>query len=81
METFSAITTTFGDDSLSECQVYRWHKAFLENRDEISDEARAERPSMITTHITHVRELLNSDRRLNVRSVAHTLNIPKSTVL
>jgi hypothetical protein len=61
------------------CQVYRWHKAFLEGREEVGDEARTGRPSTSTTdeNVTRVRELLNSDSRLSVRLMAQTLNIPK----
>ena len=49
VETFPMIKTAFGDDCLSECQVYRWHRAFLEGREEVDDEARAGRPSTSTT--------------------------------
>ncbi|KYN15799.1 hypothetical protein ALC57_11971 [Trachymyrmex cornetzi] len=82
METLPMMKTAFGDDCLSDRQVYPWHKAFLEGREEINDEARAGRPSTITTdeNVTRVRELLNSDRRLSVRLVAQILKIPKSTV-
>jgi len=71
--------TAFSDDCLSDRQVYRWHKAFLEGREEISDEALAGRLSTTTTD-ENVRELQNSDRRLSVRLVAQILKIPKSTV-
>ena len=49
VETFPMIKTAFGDDCLSERQVYRWHKVFLEGREEVGDEARAGRPSTSTT--------------------------------
>ena len=82
METFPMIKTAFGDDYLWKRQVYRCHKALSEGREEVGDEARAGRPSTTTTdeNVTHVREFLNSDRRLRVRLVAQTLNILKSTV-
>ncbi|XP_033609316.1 protein GVQW3-like [Cryptotermes secundus] len=82
VETFPMVKTAFGDDCLSEHQVYRWHKSLLEGSEEVGDEARAGRPSTSTTdeNVTRVRELLNSDRRLSIRLMAQTLNIPKSTV-
>nr|QXJ78552.1 putative DD34D transposase [Schlechtendalia chinensis] len=82
VKTFRMIKTAFGDDSLSERQVFRWHKAFLEGREEVSDEVRVGRPLTTTINetVVRVRELLNTDRRLSVRLVSQTLNIPKSTV-
>ncbi|XP_023716560.1 protein GVQW3-like [Cryptotermes secundus] len=82
VETFPMIKTAFGDDCLSERQACRWHKAFLEDREEIGDEACAGRPSTSTTdkNVMCVRELLNSDRHLRVHLMAQTLNVPKSTV-
>nr|QXJ78551.1 putative DD34D transposase [Meitanaphis flavogallis] len=82
VKTFRMIKTAFGDDSLSERQVFRWHKAFLEGREEVSDEVRVGRPltTTIDENLVRVRELLNTDRRLSVRLVSQTLNIPKSIV-
>lgn len=37
VETFPMIKTAFGGDCLSERQVYQWHKAFFEGREEVSD--------------------------------------------
>lgn len=74
--------TAFGDDSLSKRQVFRWHKAFLEGREEVRDEVHVGRMLTITIdeNMARVRELLNTDRRLSVRLVSQTLNISKSTV-
>lgn len=43
--TFPMIKMAFGDNCLSERQLYPWHKTFLEGRNEVSDEARAGWPS------------------------------------
>nr|QXJ78547.1 putative DD34D transposase [Floraphis choui] len=82
VKTFCMMKTAFGDDSLSERQVFRWHKAFLEGREEVSDEVRVGRPLTTTFDetVVRVRELLNTNRQLSVRLVSQTLNIPKSTV-
>jgi hypothetical protein len=52
VETLPMIKTAFGDDCLSERQVYRWHKAFLEGREEVDDKARAGRPSCSLCSLT-----------------------------
>ncbi|KAJ8935472.1 hypothetical protein NQ318_009597 [Aromia moschata] len=81
-ETVSMIKTAYKEDALSDRQVSRWHKAFLDGREEVDDEDRAGRPSTTTTadNVTRVRELLNSDRRLSVRLMADMLTIPKTQV-
>ena len=81
-ETVPMIKTAFKQDALSDRQVFRWHKVFLEGREEVEDEARAGRPSTITTddNVTRVKELLNTDRRLSVRLLSELLDIPKTTV-
>ncbi|KAJ8959843.1 hypothetical protein NQ318_011576 [Aromia moschata] len=80
-ETVSMIKTAYKEDAQSD-QVFRWHKAFLDGREEVDDEDRTGRPSTTTTadNVTRVRELLNSDRRLSVRLMADMLNIPKTQV-
>lgn len=81
MKTFRMIKTAFGDDSLSERQVFfQWHKVFLEDCEEVNNEVRGRRPLMTTIdeNVVRVRELLNTDRQLSVRLVSQTFNIPKS---
>lgn len=69
------IKTAYKEHGLSDRQVFRWHKAFLEGREEVDD--RTGRPSTTTTadDVTRVRQLLNSDRLLSVRLMANMLNI------
>ncbi|KAJ8958467.1 hypothetical protein NQ318_002256 [Aromia moschata] len=69
-ETVSMIKTAYKEDALSDRQVFRWHKAFLDGREEVDVEDRAGRPSTTTTadNVTRVGELLNSDRRLSLPS-------------
>ena len=58
-ETVPMIKTAFKEDALSDRQVFRWHKAFLECRKEVDDEVRAGRPSTSNTddNVTRVKEL------------------------
>lgn len=68
---FHMIKTAFGDNSLLERQVFRWHNVFLEGREEGSDEVRVERPLTTTMdeNVARVRELLSTDHQLSVRLV------------
>ncbi|KAJ8951343.1 hypothetical protein NQ318_009279 [Aromia moschata] len=43
------INTAYKEDALSDLQVFRWHKAFLEGREGVDDEDRAGQPSTTTT--------------------------------
>jgi len=81
-ETVPMLKTAFGNDCLSDRQVYRWHEAFAEGREDVNDEERSGRPSTSKTeeNETRVRNLLNTDGRLSVRLIAETLNIPKTIV-
>ncbi|KAJ8962852.1 hypothetical protein NQ318_001252 [Aromia moschata] len=49
-------------------QIFRWHKAFAEGREDVNDENRAGRPSTSSSddNVKRVRDLLNTDRRLSV---------------
>ncbi|XP_014483421.1 PREDICTED: putative uncharacterized protein FLJ37770 [Dinoponera quadriceps] len=75
-ETLPIIKTAFKKYALSDRQGFRWHKVFLGGREEVDDEARAGRPSTSTTddNVTRVKELLNTDRRLNVRLLSQLLD-------
>ena len=71
-ETFDMLKEAFGDACMSYSQAKKWHKAFKEGREAITDEARSGRPTTSRTdeHLTRVRELLNKDRRMSIRMIA-----------
>ncbi|KAJ8935346.1 hypothetical protein NQ318_012350, partial [Aromia moschata] len=56
--------------------------AFAEGREDVNDENRAGRPSASSSddNVKRVRDLLNTDRRLSVRSISETLDITKTIV-
>ncbi|KAJ8937593.1 hypothetical protein NQ318_003172 [Aromia moschata] len=72
----------FGVDCLSDRQIFWWHKAFAEGREDVNDENRAGRPSTSISddNVKRVRDLLNTDRRLSVRLISETLDITKTIV-
>ncbi|GFS82629.1 protein GVQW3 [Trichonephila clavipes] len=71
----------YGRESLSQAQVFRWHKMFKEGR-ESEDEPRAGHPSISGTaeNEQRVRHLLNTDRRLSVRIISEQLRMDKIVV-
>ena len=65
------------EECISKSQCGRWHKAFKEGREEVTDEHRSGRP---TTARTFEPEVLSSDRRLSIQAIADTLNLSTFTV-
>ena len=48
-ETLQLLRTAYGDAVLCSSQVFRWHKAFKNERDSVEDEQRTGRPSTSRT--------------------------------
>jgi uncharacterized cysteine cluster protein YcgN (CxxCxxCC family) len=46
-ETFEKLKRAYGDEVLSKAQVFRWHKAFKEGRENVEDEHHSGRPSTV----------------------------------
>ena len=67
--TYEKLQRAYGEHSLSRAQVFRWHKSFLEDREQVEDEPRAGRLSTSKTddNVDRVRPLVRSDRRLSLR--------------
>jgi len=80
--TYEKLQWAYGEHSLSRAQVFRWHKSFLEGREQVEDEPRAERPSTSKTddNVERVRSLVRSDRRLTLRMIRSELNLNRFTV-
>ena len=45
--TYEKLQRAYGEHSLSKAQVFRWHKSFLEGREQVEDEPHAGRPSTL----------------------------------
>ncbi|KAJ8934052.1 hypothetical protein NQ318_014534 [Aromia moschata] len=71
-----------GGERLSDRQIFRWHKAFAEGREDVNDRNCAGRPSTSSfdDNVKRVRDWLNTDRRLSVRLISETLDITKTIV-
>ncbi|GFX31792.1 protein GVQW3 [Trichonephila clavipes] len=75
-ETHDMIKEAYGDAAMDRSGVFEWHKLFLEGRGEIEDDDRFRRlsTSMTNQNVSHVKDLLNSDRRRSIRMIADELN-------
>ena len=62
--TYEELQRAYGEHSLSRAQVFRWHKSFLEGREQVEDEPRVGRTSTSKTdnNVERVRSLVRSDR-------------------
>ena len=80
--TYEKLQRAYGEHSLSRAQVFRWHKSFLEGREQVEDEPRAGRPSISKTDdsVERVRSLVGSDRRLMLRMISSELNLNRFTI-
>lgn len=67
----------FGEKTLSRPRVFAWHKQFSGGRENVENQSHVRRPrtSVTEANIEAVRSLLEDDRRLNIGSIAATLNI------
>jgi len=80
--TYEKLQRASGEHSLSRAQVFRWHKSFLEGREQAEDEPCAGRPSTSKTddNVERVRSLVRSDHRLTLRMISSELNLNRFTV-
>ena len=80
--TYEKLQRAYEEHSLSRAQVFRWHKSFLESREQVEDEPRAGRHSTSKTknNVERVRSLVRLDRRLTLRMISSELNLNRFTV-
>jgi len=66
---------------MSTAQVFRWHKMFSEGRTLVEAEQHSRQPSTTRTGYSTawIRELVQSDRRLTVRTIADEVNMNRET--
>ncbi|XP_015930647.2 protein GVQW3-like [Parasteatoda tepidariorum] len=67
---------------ISRSQCGKWHKAFKEGRERVTDEPRSGRPTTARTdeNVQREREVLKSDLRLSIQAITNTLNLSKCVV-
>jgi len=54
----------YGDNAMSDGMVRKWVRMFIEGRENVHDEARSERPSLVNDNLVRkVNETVRDDRR------------------
>jgi hypothetical protein len=73
----------YGKRFLSRAQVFRWHKSFVEGREQAEEDPLAGSPSTSETddNVKRLRSLVSSDRRLTLRTTSNELSLNRFTVL
>ena len=71
-EIFASLTEAYGDTTLSRTMVFKWHKAFKEDRENVEDDPRSGRPisSINDQNVEVGRVVMAKDRRMSVRMTA-----------
>ncbi|XP_046395759.1 protein GVQW3-like [Ischnura elegans] len=79
VETLQLLQQSYKEDAMSRAMVAMWHKRFKDGRE---DDDRARRPatSRNEENLAKLREVLNSDRSLNIRLIADGMNLNYGTV-
>ena len=72
---------TYGDSTLPYSRIFRYLKLFVNARGKIDVQLSGQlSTSKLDENESRVRGFFSTDRRLNVRMMAETLDIPKTTV-
>ena len=80
--TYEKLQRAYGEHFLSRTQVFRWHKSFLEGREQVEDEPRAGKSSTskMDDNVERVRSLVRSDRLVTLRMISSELNLNRFKV-
>jgi len=70
------ICQVYGDNAMSDCMVRKWVRMFNEGRENVHDEARSGRPSLVNDDLVRkVNERVRDDRRFTISDLS--LNFPQ----
>jgi hypothetical protein len=73
----------YENEALNRSNVFRWYSRFRDGRKLVADDERDGRPKSTRTEVNIAADadLVKNDRRIALRTIAESLNIPKTVVL
>jgi hypothetical protein len=82
-ETQVLMQKAYGNEALNRSNVFRWYSRFRDGRELVEDDERGGRPKSTRTEINvaAVADLVKNDYQIASRTIAESLNIPKTVVL
>lgn len=80
--TYEKLQIVYGEECMSQSQVYEWFKRFKDGRDCVESDKRSGRPSTSKNveNIEKVRQIVRNNRRLTIREIAEDLDISVGSV-
>ena len=69
-EVHQQICQVYGDNAMSDGMVRKWVRMFNEGRENVHDEARSGRPSLVNDLVRKVNEIVRDDRRFTISDLS-----------
>ena len=81
-ETYRMLQKTFGDEAMSQKNVYKWYRDFKEGRERVDDLERSGLPltSIVDQKINKMKEMVLGNRRLTIRELVDMVGISFGSV-
>lgn len=80
-ETMVMLQKAYGDKAMKKTAMYKWYARFLEGQQSIHDDQRCGRPKLVTSnHVTVIKDLLDSDRRITIREIQERSDFSVGTI-
>lgn len=73
-EIYRQVSETYGENAMSEGVVRKWVRMFNEGRENVHDEERSGRPSLITEELRCIDEKVRSNKRYTISDLS--MNFP-----
>jgi len=79
-EIFDSLTEAYVDSTLWRTMVFKWHKAFKEDRENFEEDPRSGRPisSINDQNVEVVRAVMAKDRQMSARMMAEEMGLDEN---